>query len=258
MLSLRSRAPILLLILLGYSSAFCPNKNLARSPGVFSAVDVSATSSTDTKLDEDDEYEYIEYDSLTEAEFRNSEWLVGTNFDNNPDSIQETWVRLVVDADGKNVAVWGDNAQGSWNLDVASQYLGISKENKLTGKVIWAATVNDYYFCSGTVRGWKFWSPASILGQWQAKRLGVDADEAGMAPWFEEEEEEASGGQTQEVEVPKVEAKASEEPSTSNVEKEKNDSNPTTSNMDDDSKVSEKSRAAASPSSSKEETENKA
>ena len=28
------------------------------------------------------------------------------------------------------------------------------------------------------------------MGQWQAKRLGVETDEAGVAPWFEEEDKE--------------------------------------------------------------------
>ena len=76
----------------------------------------------------DDEYEYIEYDALTEAEFLQSEWLIGTNFDRQPDQIIET-CRLIVNEAGKNIAVWGDGAQGTWNLDVASQFLSISKES---------------------------------------------------------------------------------------------------------------------------------
>ena len=40
----------------------------------------------------------------------------------------------------------------------------------------------------GYVRGWSPISPASVVGQWQAKRLGVDKNEAGIAPWFKEEE----------------------------------------------------------------------
>lgn len=135
--------------------------------------------------DDDDEYEYVEYDCLTEAEFVGSEWLIGTNWDRNPGRIDETWARLVVDASGKNVIVWGDNSQGVWSLDVASQFLSLSKENVLAGKEIWACTVNEnYYYLQGTVRGWKYWSAAAVLGQWQAKRLGVtDPDEAGCPPW---------------------------------------------------------------------------
>lgn len=140
--------------------------------------------------DDDDMYEYIEYELLTEKEFRDSEWLIGTNWNDNPNTIQETWVRLIVDTkSGKNIAIWGDNSQGTWNLDVASQFLSISKEYKLFGKDIWAVTLSDFYYLQGTVRGWKYWTPAAVLGQWQAKRLKKeidnDDDDPGIAPWFE-------------------------------------------------------------------------
>jgi hypothetical protein len=141
--------------------------------------------------DDDDEYEYIEYDVLTEPEFRGSEWLVGTVMESNTNKIQETWARLAVDEKGKNIAIWGDNSQGTWSFDVANQFLSFSKEKFLgSGKAIWAGVVDDYYFTQGTVRGWNFFSAASVVGQWQAKRLGVDRDEAGVAPWFQEPEEE--------------------------------------------------------------------
>jgi hypothetical protein len=139
--------------------------------------------------EEEEEYEYIEYELLTEPEYMGSEWLVGTVMDNNQAKIAETWVRLAADNKGKNIAIWGDNAQGTWSLDVANQFLSISKEN-LIGKKIWAGVVEDYYFTAGTVRGWSFVTSAAVIGQWQAKRLGVDMEEAGTAPWFEEEEEE--------------------------------------------------------------------
>lgn len=138
--------------------------------------------------DEDDEYEFVEYDILTEKEFMGSEWLVGTIMDRK-NKIGETWVRLATDKDGKNVAIWGDKATGNWNFDVANQFLSVSKSAPW-GKNIWAGVVDDFYFCRGTVRGWNFISPASVVGQWQAKRLGAEKDEAGAAPWFEEEEEE--------------------------------------------------------------------
>lgn len=144
--------------------------------------------SGDDENEEEEEYEYIEYDALTEAEFVGSEWLVGTNFDQNPEKIVETWVRLVVSEDGKNLCYWGDKSEGRWSLDEASQFLSVSKES-LFGKQIWAGVVEDYYYLQGTVRGWTYLQPASVLGQWQARRLGVDPEEAGTAPWFEEEEE---------------------------------------------------------------------
>ena len=149
---------------------------------------IAATTSDDDE-DDDDEYEYVEYDALSEDEFLGSEWLVGTVMDNNPNKIQETWCRLAVDNDGKNVAIWGDNSEGTWNWDTANQFLSFSK-NSLIGKDIWAGVVDDYYYIQGTVRGWNFLSPAAVLGQWQAKRLGIDPEEAGVAPWFEQNQEE--------------------------------------------------------------------
>jgi hypothetical protein len=142
--------------------------------------------------DDDDEYEYVEFDSLTEQEFIGSEWIVGTNWDKNPNKIDETWTRLIVDKDGKNIAVWGDDSKGTWTFDVPSQFLSISKENILAGKQIWACTISDYYYLQGTVRGWTYWSAAAVIGQWQAKRLGVDKEEAGTPPWFMTTEQEAS------------------------------------------------------------------
>ena len=152
---------------------------------------VSAESITAEPYVEDDEYEYVEYERLTESEFVLSEWLVGTNWDQSGDRIDETWVRLIVDEDGKNVAIWGDKSEGKWSLDVASQFLSVSKES-IFGKQIWAGVVDDYYFLQGTVRGWTYWQAAAVLGQWQAKRRGVDKEEAGTPPWFEGSPEAAS------------------------------------------------------------------
>lgn len=145
---------------------------------------VSDVTLSNDESDDEEEYEYVEYDILNESEFLGSEWLVGTVMDNRPERIVETWVRLATDRDGKNVAIWGDKSEGNWNFDVAAQFLSITK-NSLVGKNIWAGVVDDYYFTRGTVRGWNFFSPASVVGQWQAKRLGVDDDEAGVAPWFD-------------------------------------------------------------------------
>ena len=101
--------------------------------------------SDDVAVDDDDEFEYVEYENLTEREFIGSEWLVGKNWDRSPNKIDETWERLVVDKDGKNTAVWGDRSQGAWTIHVASQFLSLSKENVLAGKEIWACTFTDYY-----------------------------------------------------------------------------------------------------------------
>jgi hypothetical protein len=149
------------------------------------AATLTLSQTVDSVDENDDEYEYLEFDNLTEQEFIASEWMVGTNWDRNPNRIDETWARLIVDADGKNIVVWGDESKGTWTLDVATQFLSLSKENVFNGKQIWACTVSDYYYLQGTVRGWNYWSAAAVIGQWQAKRLGVDRDEAGTPPWFE-------------------------------------------------------------------------
>ena len=168
--------------------------------------------SGDNEGDDELEYEYVEYDTLQEADFQGSEWLVGTVMDDDPSKIVETWVRLVVDEDGNNVAVWGDDKQGKWSLDVASQFFSVSKENRLAGKQIWAGVVDDYYYLQGTVRGWTYWAAASVLGQWQAKRLGVDETEEdiGIAPWFQQttEDDEADTNSDDQEQTPALEETA--------------------------------------------------
>jgi hypothetical protein len=140
--------------------------------------------------DDDDEYEYVEFDSLAETDFAGSEWLVGTEFEGKENKpIQETWCRLFVTEEGKNLAFWGDNSEGTWSFDVASQFLTLSKDS-LFGKRIWACTTDDFYYLQGTVRGWTYLQSARVLAQWQARRLGVDPEEAGIAPWFEEQDED--------------------------------------------------------------------
>jgi hypothetical protein len=135
--------------------------------------------------DDDDEYEYVEMDMLTEPDFSGSEWAVGTvgtAADVKKQKVTETWVRLAVNDKGEKLAIWGDKAQGTWNFDVASQFLSMSK-SQLWGKDIWAGVVDDYYYTQGSVRGWSFVTAAEVVGQWQARRLGVDPEEAGIAPW---------------------------------------------------------------------------
>ena len=133
-----------------------------------------------------------------------SEWKIGIVWNDNEDVIKETWVRLIVDDNGggpgstpTNVAIWGDGGKGKWSVDVPNQFFSISKESfgGWFGKRIFAGNADDYYYLQGTVRGWSPIQSASVLGQWQMKRLGVDREEAGIAPWFQEDdddEEEAS------------------------------------------------------------------
>jgi hypothetical protein len=136
----------------------------------------------------EEEWEYEEYEELEESDFYNSEWKVGTVWESNRQKIDVTWCRLVA-KEKELKAVWGDGAMGKWSFDRGSQFISVSKETwgGWGGKKIWAGVIDDFYFMEGTVRGWSPLSPASVLGQWQAKRLGVDPDEMGTAPWFQED-----------------------------------------------------------------------
>ncbi|KAL7551119.1 hypothetical protein ACHAWF_014318, partial [Thalassiosira exigua] len=152
---------------------------------------------------DDDDLEWVEeeFELLTERDFYKTEWKIGSLMDGkprDPSSIDTTWVRLVTTESGENEAVWGDGAKGKWTIDVPSQFFSISKETfgGWLGKRIWAGTVEDYYYLEGTVRGWSPLSPASVVGQWQAVRLGVTdggervtPEERGTAPWFAMEED---------------------------------------------------------------------
>lgn len=147
-------------------------------------------SKKDNEEENDDEWEFEEYEMLSETDFYGSEWKVGTLMDGSK-SIDETWCRCAV-KDGQFIAVWGDGSEGKWSFDAASQFFSITKESfgGWLGKKIWAGTVDDYYFMEGTVRGWSPISPASVVGQWQMKRLGVDPEEAGVAPWFQRDDDD--------------------------------------------------------------------
>ena len=156
--------------------------------------------------EEEEEWVEEEFELLTERDFYNTEWKIGTLMDGaprSPTSIDTTWVRLMTTEDGTNKAVWGDGAKGKWTIDVTSQFFSISKETfgGWLGKQIWAGTIEDFYYLDGTVRGWSPISPASVVGQWQAIRLGsmdggdrVSAEERGVAPWFMEEDEDVGEG----------------------------------------------------------------
>ena len=167
------------------------NSELTETNNSKDNISIQNSDNSNNNDGDDDEWEYVEFERLTESDLANSEWLIGTCWDSRPGTIDETWCRLAVvnnNKDGSNVAIWGDSSQGKWSLDVAAQYVTISK-TKPWGKQIWACLVEDYYYMRGTVRGWNFWSAAAVEGQWQAKRLGVGEDEAGVAPWFQDVEE---------------------------------------------------------------------
>eukprot|EP00571_Detonula_confervacea_P010299 CAMPEP_0172300634 /NCGR_PEP_ID=MMETSP1058-20130122/2667_1 /TAXON_ID=83371 /ORGANISM="Detonula confervacea, Strain CCMP 353" /LENGTH=260 /DNA_ID=CAMNT_0013010457 /DNA_START=71 /DNA_END=853 /DNA_ORIENTATION=- len=188
------------------TTAAAPRCHRPRAVSLFmSSVVNEASMAMPMEEEDDDEYEMVEeeFELLTEKDFYNTEWKIGTLMENkprDPKSIDTTWVRLVTTESGDNKAIWGDNSKGTWKVDVPSQFFSISKESfgGWFGKQIWAGTIEDFYYLDGTVRGWSPISAASVDGQWQAVRLGVlDGDrvtleERGEAPWFAIEEEEDS------------------------------------------------------------------
>jgi hypothetical protein len=151
----------------------------------------AAKDNKEEKEADEEEWEYEEYEELQESDFYNSEWKVGTVWESSRQKIDVTWCRLIA-KEKELKAIWGDGAMGKWSFDRGSQFFSVSKETwgGWGGKKIWAGVIDDYYFMEGTVRGWSPLSPASVLGQWQAKRLGVDPEEMGVAPWFQEDSDE--------------------------------------------------------------------
>jgi len=185
------------------ASRVCSSRLFSTAESVNGSLASSAAQDEDGE--DEEEWVYEEYTDLTEADFYNSEWKIGIVWNDNESVIKETWVRLVVDEGGDgpgatatNVAIWGDGGKGKWSLDVANQFFSISKESfgGWFGKRIFAGNADDYYYLQGSVRGWSPLQSASVWGQWQMKRLGVDREEAGIAPWFEEDDddEEEAGG----------------------------------------------------------------
>lgn len=191
--------PQLFLLAATSVAAFTVNKppsSLVSVGSRFGRTAVQAVAIDDVTLDnnledgneEEEDWEYEEYELLAREDFIASEWKVGT-LDKGKKKIVETWVRLL---DRNNEAVWGDGSQGKWNVDVPNQFITISKESfgGWFGKKIWACEIDDFYYLEGTVRGWSPISAANVLAEWQARRLGVDREEAGIAPWFETDDDE--------------------------------------------------------------------
>lgn len=168
-----------------YPSSILPSIPYRRS---YSFARTSLLQAEKDSSSTEEEWEYEEYEELEERDFFNSEWKVGTVWESNRQKIDVTWCRLIA-KEKELIAVWGDGAMGKWSFDRGSQFISVSKETwgGWGGKKIWAGVIDDYYFIEGTVRGWSPLSPASVLGQWQAKRLGVDPEEMGVAPWFQED-----------------------------------------------------------------------
>lgn len=118
------------------------------------------------------------------ADFAGSEWKIGVLWGEEED-IEVSWFRCK--DDGKSEWGFRTGNEGRWSLD-DGVYLTVTRDYFLgwNGRRIYSAKVTeDCNYLEGYVRGWKPWEPASIMGQWQAFRLGVERPNP--PPWVDAE-----------------------------------------------------------------------
>jgi len=128
-------------------------------------------------------------DIITPKEyFKGSEWKVGIMWKDNK-NIQETWIRCKEEFDCE----WGTGGkEGTWDVDgkiftFTRDYVG-----GWNGKRIFSAPLRDRnseVYLEGLVRGWAPFTPAEVMGQWQAIRLGVDRSEYDDPIWMTREDD---------------------------------------------------------------------
>lgn len=114
------------------------------------------------------------------SDFAGSEWKIGVNW-RDSERIDVSWFRIKSDG----TTQWGFNigSQGQWKMD-EGLYLTVSQDYLFgwNGKKLYSAKISeDLNYLEGIVRGWKPWEPASVMGRWQAVRLGVDRPN--LPPW---------------------------------------------------------------------------
>lgn len=115
-------------------------------------------------------------------DFVGSEWKIGVVWGES-ERVDVSWFRLK----GDGVSEWGFNVggRGRWKLD-EGKYVTVSQDYLLgwNGKRLWTAKIcDDPNYLEGIIRGWKPWEPASIMGRWEAIRLGVDRPNP--PPWHD-------------------------------------------------------------------------
>ncbi|KAJ1455195.1 hypothetical protein M885DRAFT_617350 [Pelagophyceae sp. CCMP2097] len=138
---------------------------------------------------DDDDAPVEEAEEAAVYDLDGSEWKVGILW-NGKKKIDVTWIRC----NPGGVARWGLPAEGKWKVEDGN-YATFSRDffGGWNGKRLLSARLQgDGNYLSGYVRGWKPWDTASVLGQFQAIRLGVDRS-AEDAPWLAEQPEPAAG-----------------------------------------------------------------
>ena len=117
----------------------------------------------------------------TVKDFAGSEWKIGIYW-RDDDKLEVTWFRI--QGDGTSQWGFGFDASGKWKMD-DGVFITFTREFLLgwNGRRLFSAKIgDDPNYLEGVVRGWKPWEPASIMGTWQAIRLGVDRPRP--APWL--------------------------------------------------------------------------
>lgn len=121
----------------------------------------------------------------TTADFADSEWKIGVQWRDSK-KIDVSWFRVKMNGSSQ----WGFNigSSGQWKLD-DGLFITVSQDFFLgwNGKRLFSARIgDDPNYLEGIIRGWKPWEPASVMGRWQAIRLGVKRPNP--PPWNDLEE----------------------------------------------------------------------
>jgi len=122
-----------------------------------------------------------------EAEFAGSEWKIGILW-RDTSEIDVTWFRCKPDGDSE----WGYGfgSDGKWRVEDGA-FITITRDFPLGwhGRRLFSARLgDDENYIEGVVRGWKPWEPASVMGRFQAIRLGVERPNP--PPWLDDDEDE--------------------------------------------------------------------
>jgi len=114
----------------------------------------------------------------TAADFAGSEWKIGVLW-RESEKIDVTWFRCKEDQNSE----WGWGADGKWKVEDGI-YFTVSRDFPLgwNGRRLFSAKIGrDPNYLEGIIRGWKPWEPASVMGSFQAIRLGVNR--TNPPPW---------------------------------------------------------------------------
>ncbi|KAH8056974.1 hypothetical protein JL722_7198 [Aureococcus anophagefferens] len=165
--------------LYGASDARRTEEPAVAADGAEDAADGAEAAASDASAALPDDAAGVDMFGNPVSESGELEWKIGVLW-RDKEKIDVTWVRCKEDGNSE----WGWGASGKWRLEDGS-FLTFTRLPWWSGALLRRGA--DGNFVEG-VRGWKPFESATIMGQWQAIRLGVEG--RGAAPWFEDEEGE--------------------------------------------------------------------